>query len=92
MAAVRVPVLRSHSLSVLVEPRQPLGLAAARKLLQAAPGLRLVDEPGAEDPVARYPTALDAAAQDDTLVGRLRRDPRFESQIVRGTRPSVRTR
>jgi aspartate-semialdehyde dehydrogenase len=79
---VRVPVQRAHSLSVLVELRRPLALEEARRLLRAAPGVRLVDDPGAADPAARYPTALDAAAGDDTLVGRLRRDPSSEHGIL----------
>ena len=34
------------------------------------PGVTVVDEPGAE----RYPTPLDAAGNDDVLVGRIRGD------------------
>lgn len=67
----RVPVLNGHSESVVVETRKPVPVAAARELLAASPGLELRDDPAAGE----YPMALDAAGQDEVLVGRLRRDP-----------------
>ena len=69
VTCARVPVRSSHSESVNLQTREPLSIEAARALLAAAPGLRLVDP---------YPTALDGAGSDDVLVGRLRRDPTHE--------------
>ena len=74
---VRVPVLTGHSEAVNVETREPLSPQRARELLEAAPGVTVVDEPGA----ARYPMAIDAAGKDDVFVGRIRRDPGNERAI-----------
>ena len=71
---IRVPVVTGHSEAVNVETREPLEPERARELLAAAPGVKVVDEPGA----ARFPMAIEAAGQDDVLVGRIRRDPSHE--------------
>jgi aspartate-semialdehyde dehydrogenase len=68
---VRIPVYTGHSESVNVQTRDPLSPEECRKLLSAAPGIRVIDDPGN----GLYPTAVDAAGQDDVLVGRIRRDP-----------------
>jgi aspartate-semialdehyde dehydrogenase len=67
---VRVPVFYSHSEAVNIETERPLSAAKARELLAAAPGVKVVDD------VANlvYPTAIDAAGQDLTYVGRIRED------------------
>jgi aspartate-semialdehyde dehydrogenase len=75
---VRVPVWRGHSEAVWVETEQPLDAARARALLERAPGLRVVDDPGN----AEYPLASDASGGDDVLVGRIRRDPSRERGLV----------
>lgn len=62
---VRVPVFTGHSSSINAEFAQPLSPERATELLRAAPGVKVVD----------VPTALDAAGVDDSLVGRIRRDP-----------------
>ena len=62
---VRVPVLTGHSLSINAEFSQPLSPGRARELLDGAPGVKLVD----------VPTPLAAAGMDESLVGRIRRDP-----------------
>jgi aspartate-semialdehyde dehydrogenase len=67
---VRVPVVTGHSEAVNVETREPLEPERARELLEAAPGVTVVDDPAA----ARYPMAVDAAGKDDVYVGRIRRD------------------
>ncbi|HST69227.1 MAG TPA: aspartate-semialdehyde dehydrogenase [Solirubrobacterales bacterium] len=67
---VRVPVVTGHSEAVNVETREPLEPAQARELLEAAPGVTVVDDPAA----ARYPMAVDAAGKDEVYVGRIRRD------------------
>jgi aspartate-semialdehyde dehydrogenase len=68
---VRVPVWRGHSEAVWIETRAPLEADEARAILRAAPGVRVVDDPG----LGEYPLASDAADTDDVLVGRIRRDP-----------------
>jgi aspartate-semialdehyde dehydrogenase len=67
---VRVPVVTGHSEAVNVETREPLDPEQARELLEAAPGVTVVDDPAA----ARYPMAVDAAGKDEVYVGRIRRD------------------
>lgn len=69
--AVRVPVFFGHSEAVHIETRKKISAADARKLLQKAPGVKVVDErvPGG------YPTAVTEAANHDTVyVGRIRED------------------
>jgi len=69
--AVRVPVFFGHSEVVSIETRRKLTEAEARKLLQNAPGVEVIDtrKPGG------YPTAAVQAANHDTVyVGRLRED------------------
>jgi aspartate-semialdehyde dehydrogenase len=68
---VRVPVLNCHSEAVNVQTRSPLSPERARELLERAPGVKVLDEPGAE----LYPMASLADGQDEVLVGRIRRDP-----------------
>jgi aspartate-semialdehyde dehydrogenase len=74
---VRVPVVTGHSEAVNVETKRPLEPERARELLAAAPGVTVVDDPGA----ARYPMAIEAAGKDDVFVGRIRRDPGNESAL-----------
>jgi aspartate-semialdehyde dehydrogenase len=74
---VRVPVVTGHSEAVNVQTREPLSPERARELLAAAPGVKVVDDPAA----ARYPLAIDAAGEDDVLVGRIRRDPGHERAL-----------
>jgi aspartate-semialdehyde dehydrogenase len=62
---VRVPVYTGHSLSINAEFARPLSPERASELLDGAPGVKLVD----------LPTPLAAAGVDESLVGRIRRDP-----------------
>ena len=69
--AVRVPVFFGHSEAVHIETREKLDVAQARALLEAAPGIRVIDvhETGG------YPTAVsDASGHDEVFVGRIRED------------------
>ncbi|MFY9265221.1 MAG: aspartate-semialdehyde dehydrogenase [Solirubrobacterales bacterium] len=66
----RVPVFVGHSEAVNIETSSPLSAAAAADLLESAAGVRVVDDPVG----ARYPMAIDAAGEDDVLVGRIRED------------------
>lgn len=74
---IRVPVVTGHSEAVNVETREPLSPERARELLEAAPGVTVVDDPGA----GRYPMAVEAAGRDDVFVGRIRRDPGNERAL-----------
>jgi len=67
---VRVPVLRAHAMAISVEFAEVVSPEAARALLAAAPGVRLVDDPVAN----HFPMPSEASGQDDVLVGRIRRD------------------
>ncbi|CAH1070323.1 aspartate-semialdehyde dehydrogenase [Candidatus Nitrotoga sp. 1052] len=68
--AVRVPVFYGHSEAVHIETHKKITADEARALLEKAPGVQVMDrrEPGG------YPTAIEAAGQDATLVGRIRED------------------
>ncbi len=68
---VRVPVVNGHSEAVNVQTERELSPERARELLAAAPGVRVLDDPGA----ALYPLAIDASGKDEVFVGRIRRDP-----------------
>ncbi|MEO6263596.1 MAG: aspartate-semialdehyde dehydrogenase [Luteimonas sp.] len=68
---VRVPVFYGHSEAVNVETRDKLSAADARKLLEAAPGVEVVDE--YKD--GGYPTPVThASGNDPVYVGRIRDD------------------
>jgi aspartate-semialdehyde dehydrogenase len=73
----RVPVFVGHSESINVQTREDLSPEDCRALLAAAPGVQVVDDPAG----ASYPLAIDAAGQDDVLVGRIRRDPGQERTL-----------
>lgn len=74
---VRVPVVNAHSEAVNVETREELSPEQARELLDAAPGVTVVDDP--EN--ALYPLATKASGSDEVFVGRIRRDPGHERAI-----------
>lgn len=67
---VRVPVVRSHSVSLVVRTREKISVRRARELITAAPGCRLVDDLSSR----RYPMPLDTSDQDTVFVGRIRED------------------
>lgn len=67
---VRVPVMGGHSESVNIEFEQPFEIAGVRSLLNEADGIRLLDEPAANE----YPTPLRAFGTNEVWVGRIRRD------------------
>ncbi|MBD9436308.1 aspartate-semialdehyde dehydrogenase [Pseudoxanthomonas sp. PXM03] len=69
--AVRVPVFYGHSEAVAIETRDKITAAEARALLEAAPGIEVVDDraPGG------YPTPVTHASGTDAVyVGRIRED------------------
>ena len=67
---VRVPVMRSHSISVKLHFDKPVSVEAAREILAKAPGVKLVDDLNAK----QYPMPLDTSGQDIVYVGRIRPD------------------
>jgi aspartate-semialdehyde dehydrogenase len=75
--AVRVPVFYGHSESVNVETAGVISVARARELLAAAPGVELVDDPAD----GAYPMPIEAAGQDQVLVGRIRVDESCDTAL-----------
>jgi aspartate-semialdehyde dehydrogenase len=67
---VRVPVLYSHSESILVETERPVTPELARQLWSKAPGLTVLDDPSQ----LIYPLPASAQGRDDVFVGRIRQD------------------
>jgi aspartate-semialdehyde dehydrogenase len=74
---VRVPVFFGHSESVNIETKDPVVADDVKALLQNAPGVKVMDDPGKN----LYPLAADAAGQDLTLVGRIRQDESIANGI-----------
>jgi aspartate-semialdehyde dehydrogenase len=71
---VHVPVFYGLSQSVNIDSEKKLTVVKARKLLAAAPGCRLVDNPEK----GLYPMPSEAAGQDLIHVGRVREDRSIE--------------
>ena len=67
---VRVPVMRSHSISVQLKFDRPVSVEEARAVLAKAPGVKLVDDLKNK----QYPMPLDTSGQDIVFVGRIRPD------------------
>ena len=67
---VRVPVVRSHSISVSMHFDVPVSVEQAREVIAKAPGCMLVDDLAAK----QYPMPLDTTDQDIVFVGRIRPD------------------
>ncbi|MPY93024.1 MAG: aspartate-semialdehyde dehydrogenase [Acidimicrobiia bacterium] len=72
VTCVRVPVYTGHSLAVHAEFAEPISPEAATEALRAAPGVEL----------SELPTPLQAAGQDPTFVGRIRRDETVEHGLA----------
>ncbi len=67
---VRVPVVRSHSISVVVKTRDKVSVEDARNIIASAPGCKLVDD--LDNNV--LPMPIDTSDQDIVFVGRIRED------------------
>ena len=67
---VRVPVFRSHSVSVVLRTKEKISVERARELIAKAPGCRLVDDLANK----QYPMPIDTSDQDTVFVGRIRDD------------------
>ena len=80
---VRVPVVTGHSVAIHAVFRSEVDADGARDILRSAPGVILVDDPGAGE----FPMPADAVGTDPTWVGRIRRsldDPRALDLFVTG--------
>lgn len=67
---VRVPVMRSHSISVSLVTREKVSVEQASAAIAAFPGCKLIEDYEGRD----YPTPLDTSDQDLVWVGRVRDD------------------
>lgn len=75
--AVRVPVYVGHSEALNVETEKEISPEAVRKLLEKAPGVKVVDNPSK----AEYPMAIDSSERDEVFVGRIRKDTTVKNGI-----------
>jgi len=78
-SCVRVPVFVGHSEAVHVEFKKPVTVAAARKALQKAPGVVVIDRPDPED---GFVTPAEIAGEDAVYVSRIRKDPSVKNGLV----------
>ncbi len=67
---VRVPVIRSHSISVSCHFDVPVTVEQVRQAIANAPGCKLVDDLAKKE----YPMPLETSGQDIVYVGRIRPD------------------
>ena len=67
---IRVPVVRSHSISVSCRFDKHVTVEQVREVLKDAPGVKLVDDLAKK----QYPMPLDTTDQDIVFVGRIRPD------------------
>ncbi len=74
---VRVPVVRSHSISVSCHFDVPVTVDQVREVLAKAPGVKLVDDLSKK----MYPMPLDTSDQDLVFVGRIRPDLTDENGV-----------
>ena len=75
---VRVPVHRSHSVSVTAQFEKPIDVAEARAVFSKYPGINAKDDPER----AIYPVPLDTTKEDDCLVGRIRKDMVLDNALT----------
>ncbi len=75
---VRVPVMRSHSISATIYTTDQVSAEQARQAIAATEGCRLIDDPAN----GRYPMPLEASNQDLVYVGRVRRDLTNENGLT----------
>jgi len=67
---VRVPVYRSHSVSITAQFANPVDADAARAAFAGKPGIQVVDDISNKV----FPVPLDTTGKDDCLVGRIRKN------------------
>jgi aspartate-semialdehyde dehydrogenase len=66
--SVRIPTLRAHSESIVIETEKPCTADEARAVLRAAEGVKVVDDPDK----LLYPMPLNVTTKWDVEVGRIR--------------------
>ena len=74
---VRVPVVTTHSAALHAVFASPITVAAARAVLEDAPGVEVVDDPAS----GLFPTPADVVGTDPTYVGRLRQAIDFPNTL-----------
>jgi aspartate-semialdehyde dehydrogenase len=74
---VRVPVVTTHSLAVHATFAEPVTVAGARAILDAAPTVVVLDDPAA----GVFPTPADVVGTDPTYVGRIRQALDFPNTL-----------
>ena len=74
---IRVPVMRSHSISVTLDLEKKLTVDEVKKALTGLPGVKLVDDQKNH----LYPMPLNTTDKDIVEVGRIRQDLVFENGI-----------
>ena len=70
---VRVPVLRSHSISMNIELTHEMSVQQAKNLINAFDGVQVSET---------YPTPMDTSDQDTVVVGRIRKDLTCDKGLV----------
>jgi aspartate-semialdehyde dehydrogenase len=70
ITTVRVPVAVGHGQAVFADFEDRAPADEARRILGAAPGVRVIDDPAAQ----AYPTPRQVAGSDQVFVGRIRPD------------------
>lgn len=76
-SAIRIPTIRAHSESIIVECEKPVSVEGAHEALSNFPGLKLVDDPS----TLTYPMPLTATGQYDVEVGRVRKSIAFDNGL-----------
>jgi aspartate-semialdehyde dehydrogenase len=75
--AVRIPTFRAHAEACTIETEKPITPEAAREILAAAPGVKVVDDPEKLE----YPMPLNATKKYNVEVGRIRSSLVFENGL-----------
>lgn len=75
--SVRIPVMRSHAESILLETRKKITPEEVRNLLSKAPGIKVYDDPSKN----LYPMPINTQGEDKIYVGRIRQDTSSETGI-----------
>lgn len=74
---VRVPVYRSHSVSITAKFTKEPEVDAARAAYAGKPGVKVMDDPAQK----LFPVPLDTTGKDDCLVGRIRKNLVLENAL-----------
>ena len=70
VTCVRVPVFRAHSIAVSAEFEKGVSVLEAKKAIESAPGIDLIDDVSN----CKYPLPIDVAGLDNCKAGRIRKD------------------